>query len=95
MTTQSDEQDDQNTRWEMLRNTLHETDIETYYAVHSDGNHQGWKGLSLILDDKIKTHMDEIRRLMRKEKDEIQSAKLRGRIDGLRDALQLITESNT
>jgi hypothetical protein len=94
MATQTNEPDDQHARWEILRNALRDTDMDTYYAVHSDGHHQGWKGLTLILDDKIKSHMDEIRRLMRKEKDEISSAKLRGRIDGLRDALQLITETN-
>lgn len=77
-----------------LRKTLHANDIDTYYAVHSDGHHQGWKGLTQLLNDKIKDHMDEIRRLMHDNKDEIESAKLRGRIDGLRDALQLITESN-
>jgi len=94
MATQTNEPDDQNNRWKVLRNKLHDTDLETYYAVHSDGHNLGWKGLTLILEEKIKAHMDEIRRLMRKEKDEISSAKLRGRIDGLRDALQLITESN-
>ena len=77
-----------------LRDQLHESDIDTYYAVHSDGHHQGWKGLTQLLNDKIEAHMDEIRSLMRATTDEIESAKLRGRIDGLRDALQLITESN-
>lgn len=81
-------------RSERLRNTLAEKDIDTFYAVHSDGHHQGWKGLTQLLNDKIESHMDEIRRIMRYTKDEIESAKLRGRIDGLRDALQLITESN-
>jgi hypothetical protein len=77
-----------------LRAALHESDIETYYAVNADGHHDGWKNLTTLLTDKIESHMDDIRALMRKENDEIGSAKLRGRIDGLRDALQLLTESN-
>jgi len=79
-----------------LRAALHESDIETYYAVHSDGHHDGWKNLTQLLNDKIEAHMDVIRDWMDQPnaQDEIPAAKLRGRIDGLRDALQLITESN-
>jgi hypothetical protein len=81
-------------RKQNLSEALFESDVETYYAVHSDGHHQGWKGLTQLLNDKINDYMDVIRERMDNTTDEIDSAKLRGRIDGLRDALQLITESN-
>jgi len=80
--------------WAALRAKLAQSDMMTYYAVHSDGHHNGWKGLAQLLNDKIEKHMDEIRKIMHDTTDEIESAKLRGRIDGLRDTLQLITESN-
>lgn len=80
--------------WESLRKTLKETQIETYYAVESHGHQIGWKSLTQLLTDKIKNHMDVIRERIDNTTDEIDSAKLRGRIDGLNDALQLITESN-
>jgi len=82
---------DINDDWEALRAELKANDIDTYYAVHSDGHHDGWKNLTQLLNDKINDHMDEIRERMESTDDEIDSAKLRGRIDGLRDALQLIT----
>lgn len=82
--------------WKALRDALKDNDIDTYYAVHSDGHSDGWKGLTQLLKDKIETHMDVIRDWMDEPnaQDEILAAKLRGRIDGLRDALQLLTESN-
>jgi hypothetical protein len=83
-------------RQQKLRDALFESDIDTYYAVHADGHHQGWKGLTQLLNDKINHYMDAVRERMdeNENKDEIDSAKYRGRINGLRDALQLITESN-
>jgi len=80
--------------WPQRRETLRNEDIQTYYAVHSDGHHDGWKNLTQLLNDKIVDLMDKIREKMENTDDDIDSAKLRGRIDGLRDALQLITESN-
>ena len=87
---------DINDDWAKLRAQLKAKDIDTYHAVHSDGHSQGWKGLTQLLNDKIEAHMDVIRDWMDQPnaQDEIPAAKLRGRIDGLRDALQLITESN-
>jgi len=87
---------DINEEWARLRAELKANDIDTYYAVHSYGHSQGWKGLTQLLTDKIETHMDVIRDWMDQPnaQDEIPAAKLRGRIDGLRDALQLIIESN-
>ena len=83
-------------RQQKLREALFESDIETYYAVHSDGHHEGWKGLTQLLNDKINHYMDSVRERMdeQENEDEIESAKLRGRIDGLRNALYLITETN-
>jgi hypothetical protein len=78
-----------------LRAALHESDIDTYYAVHSDGHTQGWKGLTLMLTERIKSEQDEFRRIMHDNDDEIESAKLRGKISGLQSALQFITELNT
>lgn len=94
MTTEIPPADDSSDDWPQLRETLRANDIQTFYAVHSDGHHDGWKGLTQLLRDKIVDHMDKIRAMMEKESDEISSAKLRGRIDGLRDTLQIITESN-
>jgi hypothetical protein len=88
---------DINDDWEQLRDELRANDLETYWAVHSDGHHDGWKNLTQLLNDKINDHLDVVRERMDAtdaSDDEISSAKLRGRIDGLRDALQLITESN-
>lgn len=85
---------DINDDWAKLRAELKANDIDTYYAVHSDGHHDGWKNLTQLLNDKINDHMDVVREWIESNDDEIHSAKLRGRIDGLRDALQLITESN-
>jgi hypothetical protein len=83
-------------RQQKLREALFKSDIDTYYAVHSDGHHEGWKSLTQLLNDKINHYMDAVRERMDEDdnKDEIHLAKLRGRIDGLRDALQLIKESN-
>lgn len=86
--------DDLHIEWAELREKLKSSDMQTYFAVHSDGHGDGWKNLTQLLNDKIETHMDAIRELMHDTTNEIESAKLRGRIDGLRDALQLITESN-
>jgi hypothetical protein len=86
-----------NEDWQKLRAELKKNDIDTYYAVHSDGHHDGWKNLTQLLNDKIKDYMDSIRERIDAtdpDADEISAAKLRGRIDGLRDALQLIIESN-
>jgi hypothetical protein len=85
-----------NDEWANLRAELKANDIDTYYAVHSDGHHDGWKGLTQLLKDKIESHINVIREWIDQPnaQDEIAAVKLRGRIDGLRDALQLITESN-
>jgi hypothetical protein len=80
--------------WKELRELLKTKDIQTYYAVHSDGHSDGWAGLTTCLRERIKEHMDEIRHLMHNSSDEIESAKLRGRITGLYDALQFINELN-
>ena len=77
-----------------LRADLYEKDIETYYAVNQSGHSDGWAGLTQLLTDKIHDTMDVIRKRQEETEGEIDSAKLRGRIDGLRDALQLLNESN-
>ena len=94
MTTEIPSADEPYFEWAELREKLKANDILTYYAVHSDGHHDGWKGLTQLLRDKIVDHMDKIRAMMEIESDEVLSAKLRGRINGLRDTLQIITESN-
>ena len=80
--------------WAELRAQLRETDIDTYFAVHSNGHSDGWKGLTQLLTDKINDRMDEIRERIENCSDDYELAKLRGHINGLRDTLQLITESN-
>jgi hypothetical protein len=82
-------------RQQKLRDNLHESDIDTYYAVHSDGHSQGWKGLTLMLTERLKSEQDEFRRILDDNDDEIESAKLRGKISGIQSALQFITELNT
>jgi CRISPR/Cas system CSM-associated protein Csm2 small subunit len=94
MTNQIPPADKQKNRWAELRAALHKNDIDTYYAVHSDGHSQGWSGLTLMLTERIKKEQDEFRRIMHDNDDEIESAKLRGKISGLQSALQFITELN-
>ena len=82
-------------RQQKLRDKLHESDLDTYYAVHSNGHTNGWQGFALMLTERIKTEQDTFRDLMHENDDEIESAKLRGKISGLQSALQFIRELNT
>lgn len=94
--TEIPEAENQNERWKKLRDELHDTDIDTYYAVHSDGHHQGWKGLTVLLENKLIDEMDELR--VRQDAaydvDPDSALEYSAMLRGLQIARNLLTQSN-
>ena len=89
-------QETQAEQWEKLRDDLHENDIDTYYAVHTDGHHQGWKALTLILENKMINAMDQLRAAQDAayENDPDSAIEYNAMIKGLKIAQNLLTQSN-